>query len=236
MVKIEVLYPEICNLYGELANVKYLKRAIKKCEVIETNLNEKPKFVSEDIDILYMAPMTEANQEVVIEQLKPYKNDLQQFIEKGKLAFFTNNAVEILGNYIENEDGSRVEALKILDIYAKRDMLNRANTLFLGEFEGTKIVGFKDQFTMVYGNNEENYLFKVTKGWGLNKESKLEGIRVNNLFASYVLGPILPLNPDFAKYILELLGQEAELPFEEEAKTAYEIRLKEFEDNNTKFE
>ena len=39
-------------------------------------------------------------------------------------------------------------------------MFNRYNSLFLGEFEGMKIVGFKDQFAHSYGNNETNYFAK----------------------------------------------------------------------------
>ena len=43
--------------------------------------------------------------------------------------------VEILGNYIEKDDGSKIEALGILNFYAKRQMMNRVNSLILGEFE-----------------------------------------------------------------------------------------------------
>ena len=57
---------------------------------------------------------------------------------------------------------------------------------------------------------------------------------MNNLFATYLLGPILPLNPKFTKYILKLLNQKDNLKFEKEAMEAYEIRLKEFEDKNVK--
>lgn len=234
MVRIEVLFPEICNLFGELANVEYLGKCIKDCEIIETSLSTTPKFVSEDIDLVYMAPMTEKNQEVIIKKLLPYKDPIKKYIAENKVMIFTGNAVEILGKYIENEDGSKIEAMGLLDIYAKRQMMDRLNSLFLGEFENLKIVGFKSQFTQIFGNNEDNYLFKSIKGFGLNKDSKLEGIRINNLFAHYILGPIFPLNPLYTKYFLKLLGQEENVLFEKEATEAYRIRLKEFEDNNTK--
>ena len=234
MVRIEVLFPEICNLFGDLFNIKYLKQSIKNCEIIETSLKDTPKFTYEDVDMIYMAPMTEKNQEVVIEKLTPYKENIIEMIEKEKIIFFTGNAVEVLGKYIENEDESKIKGLEILDIYAKRQMMKRLNTLFLGEFDNIKIVGFKSQFTQIYGENEKNYLFKVIKGFGLNKESNLEGIRINNLFANYILGPILPLNPLFTKYILKLLGQKEDIAFEEEAMDAYKIRLAEFEQDNIK--
>ena len=45
----------------------------------------------------------------------------------------------MLGNYIENEDGSKIEGLGIFDIYSKRDMMNRHNSLFKGTFEDIEI-------------------------------------------------------------------------------------------------
>ena len=55
---------------------------------------------------------------------------------------------------------------------------------------------------MVYIDNTKNYFAKVERGIGINKESKLEGIKVNNLIGTYLLGPILVLNPLLTKKIL----------------------------------
>ena len=289
MIKIEMLYPEICNLFGDYANVKYLASCIEDVKVINTHLTDKPSFLNEDVDFIYMGSMTEKSQELVIERLKPYTEKIKEMIDKNKVMLFTGNAVEILGNYIEKDDGSKIEALGILNFYAKRQMMNRVNSLILGEFEiaseknkensnvnsnensegnkenskeninvnnnenskensnvnsnensdensdeNLKIVGFKSQFTLAHGDNSNNYFIKIERGFGLDKESKLEGFKVNNLFATYLLGPILPLNPKFTKYILKLLNQKDNLKFEKEAMEAYEIRLKEFEDKNVK--
>ena len=278
MIKIEMLYPEICNLFGDYANVKYLASCIEDAKVINTHLTDKPSFLNEDVDFIYMGSMTEKSQELVIERLKPYTEKIKEMIDKNKVMLFTGNAVEILGNYIEKDDGSKIEALGILNFYAKRQMMNRVNSLILGDFEiaseknkenskenrnenskensngnsnvnskensnensdensdeNLKIVGFKSQFTLAHGDNSNNYFIKIERGFGLDKESKLEGFKVNNLFATYLLGPILPLNPKFTKYILKLLNQKDNLKFEKEAMEAYEIRLKEFEDKNVK--
>ena len=119
-------------------------------------------------------------------------------------------------------------------------MMNRYNSLFLGELEGKetiKIVGFMSQFAKSYGDNSKNYLFKALRGPGLNDESKFEGVRINNFMGTYVLGPILVFNPDFTKYLLRLLGvKEPKLAFEKEAVEAYNIRLKEFENPNIAFD
>lgn len=225
---IEILFPEFCNLYGDISNMKYLKKCIPEANFIETSFNEEPTFIKNNVDLIYMGPMTEKMQEKVIEKLKPYKQRIEELIEKNVAFLITGNALEIFGKYIENEDGSKIEALGIFDIYAKRNMMKRHNSNFIGKYEDIEIVGFKSQFTQSYGNNEENYFAKVEKGIGINPECSLEGIQKNNFIATYIIGPILILNPEFTRKILQKIGiKEPKIAFEEDVKKAYEQRLKE---------
>ena len=228
-MKIEVLFPDAANLYGDVFNAGYLQKCAG-CELIKTGLNDTPAFVSGDVDIICMSPMPEFAQELAVEKLTPYKARIVELIDKGTVFFVTGNALEIFGDYIENEDGSRIECLKIFDTCAKRDMLNRCNALFLGTFGDMKIAGFKAQFSHSYGGEKTDRLFKKLVGHGLNPDDDGEGIRRNNFFGTYLIGPLLIMNPDFTKYILELAGFKADkLPFEDEIRKAYEQRIKEFE-------
>ena len=216
MKKIEMLFPEICNLFGNMYNIKYLQETSDEIEVIYTDLTTKPKFLDEEIDMVYMSPMTEKSQELVINALKPYKEEIKKKIEDRQIFLVIGNALEIFGDYIENEDGSKLDALGLTGLYAKRDLMHRYNSLFLGEFENMKIEGFKSQFSMSYGNNSENYLFDTIRGDGINKETKYEGIRINNFMGTYVLGPLLVVNPEFTKYILKLMKLDIDnVAFEE---------------------
>ena len=236
-MKIEVLFPEVCNLYGDLFNIKYLKKSLEEVEVIETSLTEEPAFISKDIDMLYMGPMTESMQLVVIKKLQPYKEKIEKLIQDGKVMLFTGNSMEVLENYIEDDDGTIYKGLGIINLYAKRDMLHRFNSLFLGTLkdENIKIMGHKATFSFSYGDNKGNYAFKSVRGIGINKESKYEGIRINNFFGTYLIGPILILNPEFTKYLIKLLGEEAKLAFEDKAEECYKIRLAEFEKDSTNY-
>lgn len=237
MKKVEILFPEICNLFGNMYNIKYLQETTDEIEVINTELTQKPKFLDEKVDMVYIAPMTEKSQELVINALKPYKDEIKKKIDENQIILAIGNALEIFGDYIENEDGSKIEALGLTGLYAKRDMMHRYNSLFLGEFENMKIEGFKSQFSMSYGDNSQNYLFEAIRGDGLNKETKFEGIKINNFMGTYVLGPLLVVNPQFTKYILKLMDINVEkVAFEEIANKCYDIRLKEFENPTVKFD
>lgn len=228
-MKIEILFPEFCNLFGDSANMRYLEKCLPDAEFIKTPLTDTPKFISEKMDLVYMGPTTEDTQEKIIEKLMPVKEGIRARIQDGTVFLFTGNALEILGKYIENDDGSRIEALGIFDLYAKRDMFHRHNSECLAEFEGMKIMGFKTQFTTCYPASEDKALFKVIKGMGMNMDSKAEGIRENNFFGTYLVGPILLLNPCFTEYLLKLMGEEKpKLAFADTAKEAYDKRLKDF--------
>ena len=231
-MKIEILFPEFCNLFGDMFNMKYLKMCMPEAEFIETALDSEPAFIDQDVNFIYLGPMTENTQEKVIQKLMPYRDKIKELIEKNIVFLFTGNSIEILGKYIENEDGSRIEALGIFDVYSKRDMMHRHNSYLIGKYEDIELVGFKSQFTMMYGDNTSDYFLEVEKGIGINKQSKLEGIKRNNFIGTYLLGPILILNPLFTKKLIQMMGQTPKIALEEDVMNAYEERLKELKKLN----
>ena len=235
-MKIEVLYPELCNLNGDLGNIRYLEQCLPDAKSIYTSILDTPLFVETDVNIIYMGPMSEDTQELVLKKLKPYKKRIKQLIDGGTIFLITGNALDLFGNYIKDEN-KKIECLKIFDFYVERNMFGRHNSLCLGEFDDIEMVGFKSQFTWTYGNNSNNYFIKVIRGYGINKESKYEGIHVNNFFGTNLLGPILIMNPYFTKHIMKLLGiKKPKLKFEKETIDAYDQRLKEFKDLNKKID
>ncbi|MBQ2667456.1 MAG: hypothetical protein IJF56_02370 [Clostridia bacterium] len=230
-MKIEFLFPEVCNLYGDSGNMRYLKASLPEAVFIETPLCGTPRFTEEKVDLVYMGGMTENTQARVIEKLRPLKDAILREIEAGTVFLCTGNAMEVFGDYIENEDGSRVPALGIFRMHAKRNMTARHNSAYLGEVDGIRVMGFKTQFTMAYDVPEDTQgLFRTVKGVGLNRASTHEGVRVHNFFGTYLVGPLLVLNPPFTRYLLEKAGaQNVELAFAADAQAAYDCRLAEFE-------
>jgi len=235
-MKIEILYPEIGNLYGELANVRYLAACVPGAEVVRTSLRSEPAFLRGGVDLVYMGSMTERSQAIAVEALRPYKEKIEERIEAGQAFLITGNAMEIFGQYIENEDGTRIHCLGIFGCYAKRTMMDRFNGLYYGRMGELEIVGFKSQFSHTYGEPGAEPLIKTVRGYGMHSEGAPEGIRKNNFMATYLLGPLLVLNPPLLKYLIKLLGESVdELLYEEAAMVSYRQRLKEFKDPKTGF-
>lgn len=224
-MKIEVLFPEFANLFGDCWNWRYLKQCMPEAELIETSYADEPRFSAEKVDMVIMGAMTESKQELVIKKLMPHRAKIAELIDSGTVFLMTANAGEVFCEFIENEDGSRVRGLGLVPLYAKRNMLSRFNSTQLCSFENMELVGFKAEFSQLYGDNKDFYFAEVKFGCGINKGSKLEGVRINNFFSTSMVGPFIMMNPGFTKYLMQLLGvKEPRLAYEDVNLAAYERR------------
>ena len=233
-MKIEVLFPETANLYGDLMNVEYLRRSCPEIEVVNTALKFAPLFPREKVDLVYLGSMTEEGQLLTAEALRPYLDVLRGRIAEGMNFLVTGNALEVFGDRITADDGTDFPGLGLFHTTAKHRMMNRYNALYVGKFGETDIVGFKSQFGHSWGETGAEPLFQTLRGAGLNPDVPGEGVRLGNFMATYVIGPLLILNPPFAKYVLRLMGAETPaLAFETAAEELYAQRVREFSDPAT---
>lgn len=228
---IEILYPEHANLFGDMSNMRYLQACLPDAEFIRTPMTQVPYFVNHKVDLLYMGPMSERTQQRAILALMPFADRLSEMIDNGTPMLFTGNAMEVLGHNIQLESGNSIHGLGLLPINAKQDMFHRYNGLVLGHFApiAADIVGFKSQFTSATGDNADCAFVKVERGIGLNKQSKYEGFFKGNMIATYLIGPLLILNPALTRWLLDTMGaKDVPLAFEEAVNDAYTRRLAEF--------
>lgn len=285
--KIEILFKEISNLYGDIGNIEYLEKYAEyinenedaefNIQIIYTSLNDEMKFLNPEnnINLVYIGSTSEKYIPDIIEKFNKNKEEFLKEIEKGLVFLATGNSLDIFGKYIildkrymdknfitkkdnlntldffkaaeivENSKKIKIENIDekyiikgvgIYDTIAETAMLLRKNGYCLAKFTSEnkeiKILGFKSTFTMTYPINEVTYFAQIIRGLGLSSINKNEGIMINNFIATYILGPILLLNPQFIKYLFEkanILIQNQKIYLEEELYSSYEERLKEFE-------
>ena len=143
----EALYGEYNNLYGDRGNLLYvqekLRRAGVEFELIQTHLFDRPAFTERAVDLLYIGPCTESQQEQELAHLRPYADALRQRMEGDGVTLATGNAFELFGETIVCEDGRRIQGLGFWPTTAKRFSNLRYNELCLGNCGEHKIVGFK---------------------------------------------------------------------------------------------
>ena len=233
-MKIEYLYPELGNLFGDSANIKYLRACLPDAEIVMTHLGDEPAFVS-GTDLTYCGSMTERGQLKALEALRPYRDALAETIERGGRFIMTGNSFELLGDSIEN-GGEKTVGLGILPMRAVVDVAHRKNSLLLGEADGVTLTGFTSRFSDVYPEPGLDGFMKLERGIGVNPGAGAEGVRRGNFIGTYMLGPLLALNPDWTRVLLRAMGSDAEPAYAEAAGEAYRVRLAEFRDMKRKLD
>ena len=227
-MKIEVLFPEICNLFGDLANIRYLRHCLPLAEILETNLKTRPLFLDQPVDLVYLGSTTERGLQLVVEALSPVLPELKAAVDRGQLMLVTGNTLDAFGKSVKSDKGLDFQGLGLFDTRAEYRMLKRHNSMFLGTFEDMEIVGFKSLFGLTYGAPAGEALFQTVRGVGRNADTKEEGFRRKNLLVTYLIGPILTMNPPFTRWLLRQMGASEKLAFEDVIQAAYERRLQEF--------
>ena len=231
-MRAEILFPEVCNLYGDLQNIYYLKRCCPELEIVETDLKSRPAFLDGDVTLVFMGSTTEQGLQLAADALRPYREAIAEKIDAGQLFLATGNALDILGDAIDSDAAPRIEGLGLLPTRAEYHMMQRHNSYYVGKFGEMDIVGFKSLFGHTYPDDElANPLFRVERGVGRHPGAFAEGFLRGGLMATYLIGPLLPLNPPFTRYLLEQMGaKDVHLAFEDTAMKAYRARVEEFRD------
>lgn len=224
MKKIEILFPEVANLYGELGTINYLKQAFKNESLILTSFDERPKFANEEVDMIYIGPMSEKWQVPVISKLLRYKDRLKGLIEADTPIIAINTGFEIFGSHIL-ERGKEIKALGMFDFYTEHDFSRRYNQKMLLELGTDTVVGTKSQFSRVFNIGEEKAWMRVIKGGGNNPQSSLDGLSYKNFRGTHLLGPALLCNPSLTKLLYSMLRIESEPLYQEIIAENYRERL-----------
>lgn len=232
-MKVEILFPEICNLCGDGMNMRYLGQCCPDLEFIETDIKSRPCFLDEEISLVYLGSTTEKGLGMIARALAPMKEAIAAKIDAGQLFLATGNAVDILTSAVESDQADTTEGLGLLEGRAQYKMMQRHNSFFVGTFEDMEIVGFKSLFGHIQQSGDAAPLFTRVRGVGRDgTESADEGFRRGGLLATHLIGPLLVLNPPLCKWLLRQMGTNDTLAFEEAAFDAYEQRLKEFKEES----
>ncbi|TBN56839.1 hypothetical protein EYE40_05180 [Glaciihabitans arcticus] len=233
---IEVLFPEIANLHGDLANIDYLAQCRPDARIVRTGLTDTPAFVAGKVDLVYLGAMTEQGQLKAVRRLLPHRERIEELIGAGTSFLFTHNALEVLGTRISNKDMDYDEAgVGIFDLESTVRMFGRYNGKVLGgvpEAGAHPVLGYKSQFSMVSGGVNLPGFLVAERGIGRNTSTAVEGVRVNNFIGTSLIGPLLVVNPHLTRGLLARLDPDTEpvLAHEDLAIAAYDARLADFRD------
>lgn len=202
IIKIAHLYYDLMNLYGEVGNVRGLKRFIERqgVDVQIDSLTIGDKIDFNKYDFYYIGCGNEENEELVIKDLMQYRDDIKNAIESGKFILATGNAMELFGKKIRLKDGSIIPCLDITEYHASEGENRQVSEILytydgLPEGKGGNIFGFRNCRCTIVHNTNRIFEFASTYNY-------------KNFYAWNFVGPFIIRNPYFTNMIIEKLFEQ----------------------------
>lgn len=200
------LYPKHLNLYGDMGNVITLKKRCEwrgiEVEFEEINIGDSIK----NHDLYFIGGGQDKQQEEVAEELYSHKGELIAQRDDGAVFLGICGGYQLFGHYYQPHDKDKLNGISLMDAYTvagkKRFIGNvTVKTDFLTP---NTLVGFENHSGLTYLEGETQPLGVACVGNGNNGKDSYEGGRYKNVFGTYLHGSLLPKNPHFADYLIEL--------------------------------
>ena len=220
------LYPNLMNLYGDYGNIKVLVDHLKDLDVDASVdcVELDDDYNVSDYDLIYMEPGSESRQLAALDDLMKHRDELKEYLDNDKVLLFTGNAMELLGESIDDK-----KALDILDFKSRISDKRYTGDVIMNNDELGRIVGFINKSSLIEGG-EEYKLFSYEFRDNNLFDNDYEGWRYHNGFGTHISGPILIKNPSFMDLMIKFLSGERyrkiNYHYEDEA---YRITLQELE-------
>lgn len=205
-ISIAHLYPKLLNLYGDMGNIITLK---KRCEwrgidveFEEINVGDRIK----DHDLYFIGGGQDKQQEEVAGELYSHKSELHRQRNDGAVFLGICGGYQLFGHYYQPHDKDKLLGISLLDAYTvagKKRFIGNV-TIKTDFLNPNTLVGFENHSGLTYLQGETKPLGHAVVGNGNNGKDGLEGGRYMNVFGTYLHGSLLPKNPHFADYLIEL--------------------------------
>jgi len=209
-LRLLALYPEQMNIYADRGNILFLRR---RCEwrgigFEYTAAGPGEGFDPGTHDLLYLGGGQDRDQAAVAADMVASKREaIGAAVEDGACMLAVCGGYQLLGHgYRLGEQ--RLPGLGLADLETVREpgprlIGNVAIEVDLGD--GPRILaGFENHGGRTYLDPAAKPLGRVLAGHGNNGKDGFEGVRLRNLFGTYLHGPLLPKNAWFADRLIAL--------------------------------
>jgi CobQ-like glutamine amidotransferase family enzyme len=211
------------NVYGDRGNVLTL---VQRCrwrgidvDVVERGLHERGSL--SNFDILFAGGGQDRDQSEVSRDLdRDAGKALVDAVENDVVVLTICGTYQLLGRYFKTVNGDTLPGFGIFDAWTvagKRRCIG--DIVIRAEHAGRQfdLVGFENHGGLTFLGAAGRPLGTVKIGCGNNGVDGFEGATYRQAFGTYLHGPLLPKNPEFADHLIRLAvrrrcGDDFELP------------------------
>lgn len=198
------LYPRQMNVYGDMGNVITLKHRLRRRGIafVYKQIESIEQLECDPVDILIGGGGQDSNQEYVQADLKEHGSILVTQCSEGLVCLMVCGMYQLFGRKFVTDEGETIAGLGILNLetHAGNDRL--IGNIVVESPWGT-LVGFENHSGRTLLGPGVSPLGNVVKGSGNNDTDKTEGAQVQNVFGTYMHGPVLAKNPEFADELIK---------------------------------
>ncbi|GCE06470.1 glutamine amidotransferase [Dictyobacter aurantiacus] len=205
------LYPDQLNLYGDRGNILTLRRRcqLRGIELRVVGLGVGDALAPDEYDMLFIGGGQDKEQAPVAQDLYEMKGiGLWAAIEDDMPVLAVCGGFQLLAHYYRPAEGPDMRGLGVFDAWTEHKGPHVARCIgdIALSWNGQTLVGFENHGGRTYLGTARP-LGKVLKGYGNNAEDQTEGAIYRNAYGTYLHGSLLPKNPHFADYLIELALQ-----------------------------
>ena len=205
------LYPEQMNIYADRGNILFLRR---RCEWRGIGFEHAAAGPAEGFDpaahdLVYIGGGQDRDQELVAQDMRETKRDaLIEARAEGAVVLAVCGGYQLLGHAYELGE-RRIDGVGLVDLETVRSpgprlIGNIAVDAELGDGRRLEVAGFENHGGRTHLGAGVTALGRVIRGNGNNGDDGYEGVREDNVFGTYVHGPLLPKNVELADHLIEL--------------------------------
>lgn len=203
-ITIAQLYGQDMNIYGDNGNILTLVKRLEwrgyKTKLVHLEVGSK---LPVDVDIIVGGGGQDAGQDKVKVDLKRKKDELTTAANNGVVMLMICGMYQLFGHKFITSENVTIEGISIFDMITKAGNKRIIGNVVVRTDEFGKLVGFENHSGQTYLSESQQALGIVIKGEGNNDRTNEEGAVTNNVFGTYLHGPVLPKNPLFADGLIK---------------------------------
>ena len=198
------LYPREMNIYGDTGNVLVLRKRLQwrglPVTVVPVSLGDP---LPTDADILLGGGGQDAAQGEIGQDFTSRGAELRAMADDGVVMLTICGSYQMLGHEFVTQDGVRIPGTGVLDVTTQGQPVRLIGNNFVDTPDAGRLVGYENHSGMTTLGPGVRPLGSTQSGRGNNGRDGTEGAVRDNVFGTYLHGPVLAKSPRFADALLQ---------------------------------
>lgn len=203
-VHIVHLYPKEMNIYGDNGNLLVLKKRLewRNIRVVVHRVGIGDPFPKE-VHLLLGGGGQDKGQSDIAQDLSNKALALKGYAEQGVPMLMICGMYQMFGHYFKTSEGQKIPGIGILDVYTIAGKGRIIGNISVTTDSIGQLVGYENHSGRTYVQQGALPIGSTNEGQGNNGEDTTEGAVYNNVYGSYLHGPVLAKSPKFADFLLQ---------------------------------